>query len=80
MGFNRDVIRRRRDEVHEQGVRVRWVGRSPRLWASVIAGLEAAEALTAGNTTMTLAMCVNYGGRAEIADAAAAGGRRRAGR
>ena len=44
----------------------------PRLWASVIAELEAAEALTAGNTTMTLAMCVNYGGRAEIADAAAA--------
>ena len=72
MGFNRDVIRRRRDELNEKGVRVRWVGRSPRLWASVISELEAAEALTAGNTTMTLAMCVNYGGRAEIADAMAA--------
>ena len=29
MGFNRDVIRRRRDEMHEMGVRVRWAGRGP---------------------------------------------------
>jgi undecaprenyl diphosphate synthase len=72
MGFNRDVIRRRRDEMHEMGVRIRWVGRRPRLWGSVITELERAEELTAGNTAMTLAMCVNYGGRAEIADAAAA--------
>ncbi len=72
MGFNRDVIRRRRDQLNEMGVRVRWVGRRPRLWGSVIDELERAEALTAGNSLMTLAMCVNYGGRAEIADAAAA--------
>jgi undecaprenyl diphosphate synthase len=72
MGFNRDVIRRRRDELNELGVRVRWVGRQPRLWGSVISELERAEELTEGNTAMTLAMCVNYGGRAEIADAAAA--------
>jgi undecaprenyl diphosphate synthase len=69
MGFNRDVIRRRRDEMHELGVRVRWAGRRPRLWRSVIKELEIAEELTKGNTTMTLTMCVNYGGRAEIADA-----------
>ncbi|HEX6886740.1 MAG TPA: isoprenyl transferase [Candidatus Nanopelagicales bacterium] len=81
MGFNRDVIRRRRDEMHELGIRIRWVGRRPRLWGSVIDELEAAEALTAGNTRMTVAMCVNYGGRAEIADAAAAVAREvRAGR
>ncbi len=72
MGFNREVIRRRRDELHDLGVRVRWVGRRPKLWRSVIEELEAAERLTARNTAMTLAMCVNYGGRAEIADAAAA--------
>lgn len=72
MGFNRDVIRRRRDELHERGVRVRWAGRRPRLWRSVINELEAAEQLTRNNTRMTLVMCVNYGGRAEIADAAAA--------
>jgi undecaprenyl diphosphate synthase len=72
MGFNRDVIRRRRDEMHAMGVRVRWAGRRPRLWKSVIDELEAAEELTRNNRALTLTMCVNYGGRAEIADAAAA--------
>jgi len=72
MGFNRDVIRRRRDEMNELGVRVRWAGRRPKLWRSVIAELEEAEQLTEVNTKLTLTMCVNYGGRAEIADAAAA--------
>lgn len=70
MGFNRDVLRRQRDGLHEKGVRVRWVGRRPRLWRAVIRELEAAEELTKDNTRMTLAMCVNYGGRAEIIDAA----------
>src|SRR6478735_6960486 len=42
MGFNRDVIRRRRDEMDSWGVRVRWAGRRPRLWASVIKELEVA--------------------------------------
>ena len=69
MGFNRDVIRRRRDEMHELGVRVRWAGRAPRLWKSVIRELQIAEELTQDNTVCTLTMCVNYGGRAEIADA-----------
>ncbi|EFQ83564.1 di-trans,poly-cis-decaprenylcistransferase [Aeromicrobium marinum DSM 15272] len=72
MGFNRDVIRRRRDQMHELGVRVRWAGRRPRLWRSVIKELEAAEELTRDNRVLTLTMCVNYGGRAEVADAAAA--------
>jgi undecaprenyl diphosphate synthase len=72
MGFNRDVIRRRRDEMHELGVRVRWAGRRPRLWRSVIKELEIAEEMTKHNDVLTLTMCVNYGGRAEIADAAAA--------
>lgn len=72
MNFNRDVIRRRRDEMHELGVRVRWAGREPRLWKSVIRELEEAEELTKANKTLTLTMCVNYGGRAEIVDAATA--------
>nr|WP_306428845.1 isoprenyl transferase [Corynebacterium sp. 76QC2CO] len=72
MGFNRDVLRRQRDYLHSRGVRVRWAGRRPRLWRSVIRELEAAEQLTEHNTNMTLAMCVNYGGRAEIVDAARA--------
>lgn len=72
MNFNREVIRRRRDEMNDLGVRVRWAGRRPKLWRSVISELEEAEELTKANRTLTLTMCVNYGGRAEIADAAAA--------
>ncbi len=75
MGFNRDVIRRRRDEMHDLGVRVRWAGRAPRLWRSVIKELQVAEEMTKDNDVLTLTMCVNYGGRAELADAARAIGR-----
>ena len=70
MGFNRDVIRRRRDILNDWGVRVRWMGRRPRLWRSVIKELEVAQEMTRNNDVLTLTMCVNYGGRAEIADAA----------
>ena len=69
MGFNRDVIRRRVDEMHAMGVRVRWAGRRPRLWRRVIRELEVAEEKTRDNDVLTLTMCVNYGGRAEIVDA-----------
>ena len=69
MGFNREVLRRRRDELHDLGVRVRWAGRAGRLWRSVIRELREAEELTARNRTLNLTMCVNYGGRAEIVDA-----------
>jgi undecaprenyl diphosphate synthase len=69
MGFNKDVIRRRRDELGALGVRIRWAGRRPRLWRSVIDQLEDAERFTAGNDRLTLQFCVNYGGRAELVDA-----------
>ena len=69
MGFNRDVIRRRRDEMNELGVKIRWVGREQKLWASVLSELIEAEELTKSNKVLTLNMCVNYGGRAEIVDA-----------
>ncbi|MEY2634484.1 MAG: hypothetical protein RIS75_424 [Actinomycetota bacterium] len=72
MGFNRDVIRRRRDELNAMGVRIRWVGRRKRLWASVISELDEAVELTRKNTALTLTMCVNYGGRAELVDAISA--------
>ena len=73
MGFNRDVIRRRRDQLNEVGVRVRWaLLAAPGLWRSVIRELEDAEQMTEHNSVLTLQFCVNYGGRAEIADAAAA--------
>ncbi|MFI0417276.1 isoprenyl transferase [Spongiactinospora sp. 9N601] len=69
MGFNRDVIRRRRDELNAMGVRVRWAGRPGRLWKSVIKELQDAEEMTRANRALTLQFCVNYGGRAEILDA-----------
>ena len=69
MGFNRDVLRRRRDEMNDLGVRVRWVGRPQKLWGSVIKELQEAEELTKRNKVLTLNMCVNYGGRAELVDA-----------
>ena len=70
MGFNKEVLRRRRDQMNELGVRIRWVGQEKRLWSSVIDELIEAEELTANNKVLTLNMCVNYGGRAEIAQAA----------
>jgi undecaprenyl diphosphate synthase len=72
MGFNRSVIHRRRDELDALGVRIRWAGRRPRLWKSVIGELEEAERRTRDNDVITLQFCVNYGGRAELGDAAAA--------
>lgn len=68
MGFNRDVIHRRRDQMDALGIRVVWSGRRPRLWGSVINELQAAEEQSRDNTRLTLQFCVNYGGRAEIAD------------
>ena len=70
MGFNRDVSRRRRDELHAMGVRVRWAGKPGRLWKSVISELQTAEELTEHNRKLTLQFCVNYGGQAEIVEAA----------
>jgi undecaprenyl diphosphate synthase len=70
MEFNRDVIHRRVDELDALGVRVRWAGRLPKLWRSVVNELKIAEERTKNNDVMNLTMCVNYGGRAEIADAA----------
>ncbi|MDN6667787.1 MAG: isoprenyl transferase, partial [Brevibacterium sp.] len=69
MGFNRDVIRRRRDELNELGVRIVWAGRRGRLWRSVIDELESAAEMTKHNTGLVLQFCVNYGGRSEIVDA-----------
>ncbi|MDT0471113.1 isoprenyl transferase [Streptomyces griseoviridis] len=72
MNFNRDFIRKTRDELNELGVRVRWVGRMPKLWKSVAQELQAAQEMTKDNDRLTLYFCMNYGGRAEIADAAQA--------
>ena len=69
MGFNVEVLRRRRDEMNDLGVKIQWVGKPQRLWKSVIKELEVAQELTKRNKVMTLNMCINYGGRSEIVDA-----------
>jgi trans,polycis-decaprenyl diphosphate synthase len=68
MGFNRDVVRMRRVNLNVMGVKIRWVGSRPRLWRSVINELAIAEDMTKGNDVITVNYCVNYGGRAEIAE------------
>ncbi|OBG66774.1 MULTISPECIES: decaprenyl diphosphate synthase [unclassified Mycobacterium] len=70
MGFNRDVVRMRRVNLKTIGVKIRWVGSRPRLWRSVINELAIAEEMTKDNDVITVNYCVNYGGRAEIAEAA----------
>ena len=72
MEFNRQVLRKRRDEMNELGVKIRWVGREKRLWSGVLKELKEAQELTKNNKVLTLNMCVNYGGRAEMLDAAVA--------
>ncbi len=70
MSYASDVLARRTAQLKEWGVRIRWSGREPRLWKSVIRALKEAEEATCANTTLDVVMCVNYGGRAEIVDAA----------
>ena len=72
MEFNRQVLRKRRDEMNELGVKIRWVGREKRLLAGVFKELKEAQELTKNNKVLTLNMCINYGGRAEMLDAAVA--------
>ena len=70
MGFNRGLLRRRRDELHRMNVRVRFLGR--RDWKvprSVLKEMEISEELTRHNTGMTLTIAFNYGGRVEVVDA-----------
>jgi trans,polycis-decaprenyl diphosphate synthase len=70
MGFNREVVCRRRENLDVMGVQMRWVGSRARMWRSVIKEFDIAEEMTLDNEVITVNYCVNYGGRAEIAEAA----------
>jgi len=73
MHFNIDLLRRRRDELDDLGVRVVFIGErdDPRVPEQLRIEMAAAEELTRDNTTMTMVFAFNYGGRVEIARAAA---------
>jgi undecaprenyl diphosphate synthase len=70
MGFNESLLMRRRDELHDKGVRIRFAGRRDwRVPRRVLKRMDESVALTEANRRMTLTMAFNYGGRAEIVDA-----------
>jgi len=70
MNFNESILLRRRQELHERGVRIRFTGRrGGRVPARVLRRMDESEELTRRNRTMTLIIALNYGGRAEIVDA-----------
>ena len=73
LNFNRDLLRARRDEMRAKGVRMRRIGRRDPVPDEVLDEFDAAEEMTRGGTNMDLLICFNYGGRAELEDAARAG-------
>ena len=69
MNFNERILLNRRDELHEKGVRVRFIGRrGGRVPGRVRQRIEETETLTAKNRRLTLTFAFNYGGRAELVD------------
>ncbi len=70
MRFNESLLLRRRDELNDLGVRVRFIGRrGGRVPRRVLQHIVDTEALTARNRKLTLTFAFNYGGRAELVDA-----------
>ena len=63
-------IDRETPELHEEGVRMRFIGRREGVPSELLRRMEWAESVTSANTRITLFVAFNYGGRAEIVDAA----------
>ena len=57
--------------LHQEGVKLHFVGERNGLSDKVRSGFQGAEALTAGNSRLVLNVCFNYGGRSDIVQAAA---------
>jgi undecaprenyl diphosphate synthase len=71
MGMFRRRIDQETPELHDEGVRMRFIGRrQPPVPRQLVERMAWAEQLTAGNSRITLCVAFNYGGRAEIVDAA----------
>jgi undecaprenyl diphosphate synthase len=70
MHFNESLLTRRRDELNEKGVRIRFIGRRDwRVPKRLARRIDESVELTKRNRTLTLTIAFNYGGRAEIVDA-----------
>ncbi len=72
MQMFRERIDSETPELNEEGVRMRFIGRRNRVPAELVERMEWAEAETAANDRITLFVAFDYGGRAEILDAAQA--------
>ena len=72
MRMFRERIDRETPELHDEGVRMRFIGRREGIDPELVERMEWAEALTAGNDRIRFFVAFNYGGRAEIVDAATA--------
>ena len=72
MRMFRERIDRETPELHDEGVRIRFLGRRDGIDPKLVERMGWAEALTAGNDRIRFFVAFNYGGRAEIVDAAAA--------
>lgn len=73
MNFNRKLLRQRRDDMNQRNVRIRRIGRREPVPDDVLEEFDDAEEVTKSNTRMDLLVCFNYGGRAELEDAATMG-------
>jgi undecaprenyl diphosphate synthase len=72
MAMFADRIDRETPELDEEGVRMRFIGRRDGVSDELIKRMDWAESTTSANERITLFVAFNYGGRAEILDAAAA--------
>ncbi|MEA2449347.1 MAG: undecaprenyl diphosphate synthase [Thermoleophilaceae bacterium] len=70
MAMFAELIESETPELDEEGVRMRFIGRREGLSARLLDRMRWAEGETDGNSRMTLFVAFNYGGRAEIVDAA----------
>ena len=70
MAMFAERIDRETPELDEEGVRMRFVGRRAGVSDDLVKRMDRAESTTAANERITLFVAFNYGGRAEIVDAA----------
>lgn len=70
MGLFLEALTQKVNELHQSGIRLRFIGDLSRFAPALKSGMHAAEAMTQGNVRMTLVIAVNYGGQWDMAHAA----------